>query len=83
MPLHILLLVIVMYGAIVALIISLTMIAFTVYKGNSVKPITTVCRKSEIYSLLQDIPDDCILEIRIGRNTYDECPYGKTYRRNL
>ena len=60
---HILLLVIVMFGAIIALIISLTMIAFTIYKGNSTRPMVITCRKSEIYSLLRDLPDDCILEV--------------------
>ena len=83
MPLHILLLVIVMYGAIVALIISLTMIAFTIYKGNSVRPMTTICRKSEIYSILRDVPDDCIIEVWLGRNTYDTVPHRKAYGRDL
>ena len=77
------LVVMVMYGAIVALIIALMMIALVICKGNETKSEMIYCRKSELYSLCEAIPDDCILEIRIGRNTYDECPYGKTYRRNL
>ena len=60
---HIMLLVIVMYGAIIALVISLTMIAFTVYKGNSIKPMVITCRKSEIHTVLNSVPDDCIIEV--------------------
>ena len=75
---HIMLLVIVMYGAIVALIISLAMIAFVIYKGNSIKLDTIYCSKDEMLSLSESIPDNCIIEIRIGRNTYEQFPYRKT-----
>lgn len=72
-----------MYGAIVALIIALMMIALVIYKGNETKSEMIYCRKSELYSLYESIPDDCILEIRIGRNTYEQFPYRKTRGRDL
>ncbi|MBQ3023444.1 MAG: hypothetical protein IJD91_09020 [Clostridia bacterium] len=72
-----------MYGAIAALIISLMMIALVIYKGNATKHETICCRKSEFYSLSGHIPDDCIIEVWIGRNTYDKSPIGKAYGRNL
>ena len=52
-----------MCGSIIALIISLMMIAFTIYKGSCVKQYRICCRKSEFYNLLKDIPDDCIIEV--------------------
>ena len=61
-----------MYGAITALIIALMMIAFVIYKGNSIRfEKTMYCKKSEFASLGEQLPDNCIIEIRIGRNTYD------------
>lgn len=61
-----------MYGAITALIIALMMIAFVIYKGNSIKLETTMyCKKSELGSFAELLPENCIIEIRIGRNTYD------------
>lgn len=77
------LLVIVMFGAIIALVISLMMIALAICKGNSVKCDKICCRKSEFDYLLRDVPDDCVIEVWIGRNTYDEFPYRKAYGRNL
>ena len=61
-----------MYGAITALIIALMMIAFVIYKGNSIKfEKTMYCKKSELGTFTNCLPDNCIIEIRIGRNTYD------------
>ena len=61
-----------MYGAITALIIALMMITFVIYKGNSIKfEKTMYCKKSELGSFAELLPENCIIEIRIGRNTYD------------
>lgn len=67
-----------MYGAIAALIIALMMITLVICKGSSIKREMICCRKSELYSLCETIPDDCMLEIWIGRNTYERYPYRKT-----
>ena len=80
---HILLLVIVMCGVIVALVISVMMIALVIYKGNSIKFDTIYCSKSEMLAISESIPDDCIIEIRIGRNTYDNFPDRNNHGRNL
>lgn len=61
-----------MYGAITALIIALMMIAFVICKGNNIKLEKTMyCKKSELGTFADRLPDNCIIEIRIGRNTYD------------
>ena len=59
-----------MYGAVLALIIALTMILFVIYKSRFYGINSYVCRKSEIKTLLRSVPDDCIIEIWIGRNVY-------------
>ena len=63
-----------MYGAIIALVISLMMIALVIAKGTGADKSMICCRKSELYSIAEYIPDDCILEIRIGRKTYEQYP---------
>lgn len=72
-----------MYGAIFALIISLMMIVFVIYKGNFCGGRCYICKKSEMEYLLDIIPDDCIIEIWIGRNTYDELGNRNYSGRNL
>lgn len=72
-----------MFGAITALIISLMMIFFVIYKGRTLGGQMLYCRKSEFLSLADSFPDDCIIQIWIGRNTYEQFRDGKTRRRNL
>lgn len=72
-----------MTGAIFALIIALMMIGFVVCKGSLYGGKCYVCRKSEMEHLLDLLPDDCIIEIWIGRKAYDEFGAGNSPRGNL
>lgn len=72
-----------MTSAIFALIIALMMIVFVVYKSNFCGVKYYVCRKSEIENLLDFLPEDCIIEVWIGRNTYDGFGIGNSPGRNL
>ena len=72
-----------MMGAIFALIIALMMIAFVIYKSSFCSCEYFVCKKSDIESLMDSLPDDCIIHIWIGRNTYDESGIRNSPRRNL
>lgn len=76
-------LVIIMSGAIIALIISLMMIFFVIYKGHTLGVKTFYCRKSEFLSMTEDFPDDCIIQIWIGRNTYESYGSRNPRRGNL
>lgn len=72
-----------MFGAITALIIALMMIAFVIYKGSCVHGKFIHCRKSEFLSMANEFPDDCIIQIWIGRNTYEQFRAAEARRRNL
>lgn len=72
-----------MMSAICALVISLMMIVLVIFKGSVCEESCYICKKSEIEGYLDIIPDDCIIEIRIGRNSYDEFPRGNSPRRSL
>ena len=72
-----------MYGAITALIIALMMIAFVIYKGHTFGAETFYCRKSELLSMTDKLPDNCIIQIWIGRNNYEQYRIGNSRRRNL
>ena len=73
-----------MYGAITALIIALMMITLVICKGNSIRfEKTMYCKKSELGSFADGLPDNCIIEIRIGRNTYDARRNTDASRRDL
>ena len=72
-----------MYGTVFALIIALVMIGFVIYKGSVCGGICYVCKKSEIEYLMDSLPDDCIIEIWIGRKTYDEFGNRNYSGRNL
>ena len=61
-----------MSGSIIALIISLMMIAFVIYKGNTAGGHTFYVRKAEFLSMTNSLPDDCIIQVWIGRNTYEQ-----------
>jgi len=72
-----------MYGAVLALIIALMMICFVIYKSNFYSGKYFVCRKSEIEFLIDSLPDDCILEVWIGRSTYEQYGNRNSPRRDL
>jgi len=72
-----------MPGAIFALIIALMMIGFVIYKGNATEETVIFCKKSELFSVIGDFPDNCVFHIRIGRNTKDARRNRKAGRRNL
>lgn len=76
-------LVIVMTGAVAALIISLMMIFLVIYKAHCVEEEIYYTKKAEAFSLLDGFPDDCIIQIRIGRNIYGYKGTGISRRRNL
>ena len=61
-----------MAGAVFALIIALTMICLVIYKGHFSKGQMLYCRKSEFLSMTDNFPEDCIIQIWIGRNTYEQ-----------
>lgn len=60
-----------MYGAILALLIALAMIALVILKGRGISPEMICCTKAELTSLIDSISDDCIIQILIGGNTYE------------
>lgn len=68
---HILLLVIVMFGAVFALLITLVMIFLVVLKGRRFDGHTFFCRKSELVSIIDTISEDSVIQIWIGRNSYE------------
>ena len=72
-----------MYGAVFALIIALMMIAFVIYKSRFFEGNYYVCTKSEIKTLTESLPDDCVIYIWIGRNTYEQFGDRNSPRRNL
>lgn len=86
-PLHILLVVIIMTGSIIALVISLMMIFLVIYKGKYCSIESHVCRKSDAWRILDDVPDDSIIQILIGRNIYEyernRYPRGGDLRDNI
>ena len=72
-----------MASAIFALIIALMMIGFVICKGSLYGGRCYVCRKSDMKYLMDVLPDDCIIEIWIGRKAYDESGAGNPPGRNL
>lgn len=72
-----------MLGAVLALIIALMMIVFVICKGNAVSQEIICCRKSELHFYTESIPENCIIQIRIGRNTYDAGRNRNAARRNI
>ena len=72
-----------MYSAILALIIALMMIVFVIYRSHNKEIQYYICRKSEIENLLDIIPDDCIVEILIGTNAYEQFSDRDATRRSL
>lgn len=60
-----------MYGALLALMISLLMIAMIIFKGRKEYPYALWCKKSELASIIDTLSDDAVIEIRIGRNSYE------------
>lgn len=55
-----------MYGALFALLITFFMIGAVIYKGRGIYSYTVFCKKSEIASLTEKLPDDAVIQIRIG-----------------
>lgn len=58
-----------MYGAIFALIITAVMIALVIYKAHICGSHCLICKKSELASIIDTLPDDTI--IWIGRKLYE------------
>lgn len=72
-----------MYEAILALLLALCMILLTVLKGRKINCRTFFCRKSELVSIIDNISDDCVIQIWIGRDPYEHKRGGNSRRRNL
>lgn len=60
-----------MYGAILALLIALTMIVLVILKGRNLYSRTVFCKKAQLTSIIDTLSDDCVIQIWIGRNTYE------------
>lgn len=72
-----------MYGIIISLLIAVFMILFIIVKAHTTNVHTFYCRKSDVFSLLENIPDDCVIQILIGGNSYEHKRAGNSRRRNL
>ena len=72
-----------MYGIITALLITVFMMLFIILKANSSGVRIFYCKKSDLEDLLKDIPDDCVIQILIGGNSYEHNRDGNSRRRNL
>ena len=60
-----------MYGIIVALFIVFTMIFFIILKSCTSGAVIFHCKKSELDSILYDLPDDCVIQVLIGGKSYE------------
>ena len=64
-------------------LIALMMIAFVIFKSRFFEGGYYVFKKSEIKDFTEPLPDDCVIYIWIGRNTYEEFRNRNYPRRNL
>lgn len=60
-----------MYGAIFALLITVLMISMVIFKGHRAGGYAILCRKSDLASVIDTLSDDAIIQIWIGRNSYE------------
>lgn len=58
-----------MYSAIFALIITVGMISLIIFKAYTIGEYPLLCKKSELASIIDTLPDDTI--IWIGRKLYE------------
>lgn len=72
-----------MYGIIISLLIVVLMMFFIIAKAYTAGIHTLYCKKSEIYDVLENVPDDCVIQILIGGNSYELKCAGNSRRRNL
>ena len=60
-----------MYGIFIALSIAVAMIFFIIIKSYTLGTVILHCRKSELETLLKDLPEDCTIQILIGGKSYE------------
>ncbi len=60
-----------MYGIIFAFLITVIMFAITIVRAQFSGIHAVYCKKSDVGKVLEDIPDDCMIQILIGGKDYD------------
>lgn len=60
-----------MHGEIWALFLAVLIILVAVFKSLTTRVSTLYCKKSEILNLLEDISEDTVVQISVGRNIYE------------
>lgn len=60
-----------MYSAVFALLIAAMMMLLVILKGRRFDGRILYCKKSELVSIIENISEDSIIQIWIGRNSYE------------